>query len=129
MSRSLLEMTHALVVEDDPRVANLCARLLAGLGMQVRIVGTAKEARDAFANTETPFGFAYIDVTLPDGSGIDVAAEAKRRRPTLSLVVATGRITKIEVPGFVMLHKPFTLTQFESAVEAAMGSRSDQEPS
>jgi DNA-binding response OmpR family regulator len=112
-------MRLALVVEDEPRVADLCVRLLQRIGFEPRIVGTVREAMDVLGGAE-PLDFAYIDVGLPDGSGLDVAAEARRGRPTMPIVVATGFLRDLGATDGIELHKPFTLAQFQSAVTDAL---------
>lgn len=113
-------MGQALVVEDEPRIASLCVRLLARMGMTTEVVGTAAAARAALARPDAAFAFAYVDVGLPDGSGLAVAEEARRARPTMPIVVATGALEEVKTSAGVVLYKPFTLDAFQSAVTDAL---------
>jgi DNA-binding response OmpR family regulator len=112
-------MKQALVVEDEPHVAHLCVRLLARAGFQARAVGTAREAMTLLDTAREPLDLAYVDVGLPDASGLDVASAARRLRPSLAIVVASGAIEAIATPEAPMLCKPFTLSAFQQAIDEA----------
>lgn len=112
----------ALIVEDEPRVAQLCQKLLAKRGFASVIVSSAAAAAEAVRSGGNAFGLAYVDVGLPDGSGLDVAAEIRRLEPGLPVIVATGSLDEIDAGPAVVLRKPFTLVQFAEAVERALGS-------
>src|SRR5688572_30503644 len=71
------DMENALVVEDEQNVARICVRLLESMGMTSVVVATGQEALSVISSA-APLSFAYVDVGLPDGSGLGVAAEARR---------------------------------------------------
>jgi two-component system cell cycle sensor histidine kinase/response regulator CckA len=112
-------MPYALVVEDEPRVADLCAKLLRRAGFEPRVVGSAHEAA-AELDGSRRVSFLCADIRLPDGSGLDVAASARRLHPEMPILVATALAGDIVTPDGVVLHKPFTLAQFQAAVEEAL---------
>ena len=114
-------MENALVVEDEQNVARICVRLLESMGMTSVVVATGQEAM-AVISSNAPLAFAYVDVGLPDGSGLNVAAQARQQRPTLPIVIATGLLEEIDSGTSVVLRKPFTLDQFRAAVRAAKES-------
>ena len=58
------------------------------LGHSVLGVASAEEARAALA--AEPFDLLFTDVSLPGMSGVDLAREAVRRRPGLSVIIASG---------------------------------------
>jgi two-component system cell cycle response regulator CpdR len=113
-------MGTALIVEDEPRIASLCQRLLARMGMETDIAGTKSQALQALSREGASYVFAYVDVGLPDGSGLDVAEEARRLFPAMPILVATGALEDVRTTAGVVLHKPFTLDAFQSAVTDAM---------
>jgi DNA-binding response OmpR family regulator len=120
-------MELALLVEDDANVARLCTRLLGRAGYDVRAAATAAEAKALLEGTED-YGIAYVDVGLPDGSGLDVAELARRLRPQLPIVVATGALEDVTGPDDVRLQKPFTLDQFTAAIDEAVRRRGSGGP-
>ena|ERR671930_121972 len=69
-----------LIVDDNPRFRRLVRRLLEGEGYEV--VGAAESAQEALvAARELSPDLVLLDVSLPDGSGFEVAATISRERP------------------------------------------------
>jgi DNA-binding NarL/FixJ family response regulator len=63
-----------LVVDDDPGFRDVASRLLADLGLTVIArAGTVASAIDAAERLRPPA--ALVDVGLPDGDGVELAAE------------------------------------------------------
>lgn len=77
-----------LVVEDDWAVARSHARALAKHGETV-IASSARSALEALEDVQR-ISALIVDVHLPDGSGLDVAAEARKRSSLLPILVLTG---------------------------------------
>jgi DNA-binding NarL/FixJ family response regulator len=77
------------IVEDDEiMLASLCKRILVQGEWRVPIaVGTVKDIRAALL--ERAPDVLLVDLELPDGSGLDVIAEAVARYPKLSVMVIT----------------------------------------
>jgi DNA-binding response OmpR family regulator len=115
-------MNTALVVEDDPRIASLCGRLLSGMGLSPILAGTGREALKLLAETDSPLAFVYVDLGLPDVPGLEVADAARRLRPDLAILIATGAIEALDTHGHRVLHKPFTLVDFKHAVAELRGA-------
>lgn len=114
----------ALVVEDRKDIARVASRLLEKRGWTVRVAASRDEALALLAGTSDTFCFAYVDIGLPDGDGLHVAAEARRLRPSMPIVLATGSIGDVPVADEVLLRKPFTLDQFNDAVDTALLNQS-----
>lgn len=112
----------ALVVEDEVRVAQLCEKLLAKRGFASVIASSAAAAGVAVKSDGKRFRLAYVDVGLPDGSGLEVAAAIRRLEPGLAIIVATGSLDDIDAGDAVVLRKPFTLVQFGEAIDRALTS-------
>jgi DNA-binding response OmpR family regulator len=108
---------HALVVEDDPRIAWLVERLLAPWKLDVYVAGTGAEAMEILEFRGASLAFAYVDIGLPDMSGLQVVDEIRRRRPSLPIVVATGDADQVELPGVALLTKPFVVGRFQAIVD------------
>jgi two-component system response regulator QseB len=80
-----------LLVEDDALARKAIARLLKGV-VDVVGVATMAEARAALG-TRTWGGFV-VDVTLPDGNGLDLLAEARKGNDRTPAVVVTQHCTQ-----------------------------------
>ena len=75
-----------LLVEDDPETLNVFAAILRGLGHRVTTAVTLADATDAALAGD--FDLILSDVGLPDGSGLDLPARLKGRRPTPAIAVS-----------------------------------------
>lgn len=89
-------MRHRILcLEDSPEQAAYISRILRGAGYEIQV------ARDisAFVGALEAFGpeLLLLDVTLPDGSGIDLAATLRRAgaHAALPIIVLTGRSSMI----------------------------------
>jgi CheY-like chemotaxis protein len=76
-----------LVVEDHSETLEALSRLLSHFGHEVSVADDAQNARKMIDSKE--FDVVLCDIALPDGSGYDVVAEAKRR-PHVKAVAISG---------------------------------------
>jgi DNA-binding response OmpR family regulator len=79
---------RTLIVEDDARSADALHRLLRLEGFEARHVRTV-----AAASAELASGWArcvVLDLHLPDGCGVDLLRDVRRRGLGLRVVVTTG---------------------------------------
>ena len=120
-----------LVVEDDDATRTFLADNLMADGYDVL---AADCARDALRLLETKFpDLAILDVTLPDGSGLDVVERvrsadgvASRIDPQTPLVVLSGRRGELDrVRGFERgaddyVAKPFSYSELRARVRALL---------
>lgn len=77
-----------LVVDDDPVFGGVLARALAKRGFAVDSAAGVEEARRKFAAGAPDY--AVFDLKMPDGSGLALVEELKRRKPEARIVVLTG---------------------------------------
>ncbi|MBA3543206.1 MAG: response regulator [Chthoniobacterales bacterium] len=115
---------HILLVEDheDSRVV-LC-NLLTHCGHEVATASNVQEALCLLGNLR--FDVLLSDIGLPDGSGLDLVAEARKRQPWKKTVALTarGRTSDQErglQAGFdEYLTKPFDFHQLRSLLAEAV---------
>ena len=82
---------HVLVVEDDDAGREFLLRILRTEGHVVESASNCEEARERLAVAlESPYHVMLTDVSLPDGSGWELAAHARERAPALRIGVITG---------------------------------------
>jgi DNA-binding NarL/FixJ family response regulator len=79
---------HALIVEDDVATGRAVARAIRQL-CTATLAGTIAQAHEELATGE-PIAAMIVDVSLPDGSGIDLVRRTRSHRPLLPVLVLTG---------------------------------------
>jgi CheY-like chemotaxis protein len=108
-----------LYVEDNDLVRESFAELLATADRRVVCVADGAGAREALR--EQNVNLLMTDISLPDGSGLDVAREALRQNPRLPVIVCSGHdlsdIARSLGPTVHTLRKPFDLDELEALVE------------
>lgn len=77
-----------LVVEDHNDTLQALSRLLTHFGHQISLAVGAEDALSMINSKE--FDVVLCDIALPDGTGYDVVAEAKRKRRPIKAVALTG---------------------------------------
>lgn len=87
--------SHVLLVEDEPLVARGLVRGLRDR-CDVHVAATAAAGIEAIT-MDRRWDAIVADIGLPDGSGLEVLAAAKRWRPGVPLLAVTGDITNSRV--------------------------------
>ncbi len=80
-------MPHALIVDDEPDTSETLAMLIATQGFTVATAGSLRDARRQMALQDPDI--LFLDLMLPDGSGMDLFREAKALTNT-EVVLMTG---------------------------------------
>jgi DNA-binding NtrC family response regulator len=116
-----------LIVEDGTDSRQMIAESLEAAGFAA---AQSPNAADALARLE---GFAYdalvIDVSLPDGDGLDVLDEALSRYPDLRCVVTAGfgnidhAVRALKRGAVDFLIKPFQLIQLVQVLKTSLSER------
>ena len=100
-----------LVVDDEQGIREGCRRVLEPEGYQVETAGSLAEARERLA--AEAFGLVLLDVMLPDGRGIELLEEIRRRDADTVVAIITGYATvelaveAIQQGAYDFLSKPF----------------------
>jgi DNA-binding NtrC family response regulator len=107
-----------LYVEDNDFVRESFAELLADAGHRVVSVGDTAAARGVLGTQDV--GLLLTDIELPDGSGLELAQEALRRKPGLPVIVCSGRdlrdVARSLGPTAHALRKPVELDELEALI-------------
>ncbi len=79
-----------LVVDDEPQVAEMQARLLASLGYRVIHDSQPLHAMERFRDAPQDFDLIITDMTMPKMNGANLAQEVMRIRPDMPVILCTG---------------------------------------
>ncbi|MGF0117795.1 response regulator transcription factor [Promicromonospora sp. Marseille-Q5078] len=115
-------MTHVLLAEDDPAIAEPLARALTREGYDVIVQGTGQGAVDNAGNAD----IVVLDLGLPDMDGLDVAREIRGSGLTVPVLVLTARADEVDlVVGLDAgaddyVTKPFRLAELLARVRALL---------
>lgn len=117
-------MANILVVDDDSCLRPLLVRLLEISGHHVVAAGSVAEGLAAWHESAN-LCLGVFDVQLPDGTGLEIAAQIRAVTPGFPVLYVSGaggnlldlELTHAEVR---FLPKPFTGSEFSSAVEALL---------
>lgn len=112
-------MPHALLVDDDADAAETMAMLISSEGFTVATAGSLRDARRQISLQEPDI--VLLDLMLPDGSGMELFADAKAL-PNTELVLITGHasldtsIQALRLGAADYLIKPMSLKQLQGVL-------------
>ncbi len=119
-----------LVVEDDPTVSRLLQRVLERDGYRVRAATSGREVLDHWNLYELSVDLVITDLVMPGGvSGTQLAAELRRRAPSLPIVFTSGYDPEFDpsnetmVPGENFIPKPSKAEQILAVVRRQLAAR------
>ncbi len=86
-------MNKILLLEDDTNLGPSITKMLTNENFQVTLCTTIKEAEDKIDNS---YNLAIFDWMLPDGQGIDLLKELRKRGISIPVVMLTARSELID---------------------------------
>lgn len=104
---------RVLLVEDEFLISEMVAEVLAEHGYEVHVAANAKDAL-RHLTCGAPCDVLFTDINLPGGvDGAALAQLARKLRPDLPVVYASGQVTAIEqfdaVADATFVVKPYNL--------------------
>ena len=113
---------RVLIVDDEPQIGEVLSAYLAREGFVTTVKGNVRDAM-AEIDADAP-DVMVLDITLPDGSGLDILrAVAGREIPTLMLTARADeldRIVGLELGADDYITKPFSPREVVARVRAVM---------
>jgi DNA-binding response OmpR family regulator len=82
-----------VVVEDDDQIAGSLQGALEAAGYRVQRVATVAEAERVLWSADV----ALVNVTLPDGDGVELCRRNKQRSPHVPLIVITAQCDEVSI--------------------------------
>lgn len=123
-----------LLVEDEDGIRSLIEKTLVRAGYEVLSAPWAEQALALCRDRERPVDLLISDIMMPGAGGREVAVRLREVWPALQVLFISGHhddplleqeLTAGRAAGTsLMLRKPFTLADLQSAVEALLGRRS-----
>lgn len=118
----------ALVIDDEPQVANVTARVLSAIGFDVEAVGSGAEALQLYGHRLESVRVVVLDMIMPGMDGGETfrcLRELRADLPVLFYSGFTGEVAQQElrVPGTRFLQKPFSRELLGVTLQQLLGER------
>ncbi len=113
-----------LVVEDEPDLGRLLQLNLAPLGFKTDVAPDLAAARRGLRAQERVL--VILDLTLPDGDGLDLCRELRQRQDYTPILILTARadetdrVVGLELGADDYLVKPFAIRELTARVKAIL---------
>jgi DNA-binding response OmpR family regulator len=111
-------------VEDEPRLVELLRGALTRAGFVADTVASCSDARATLALN--PYDAAILDLGLPDGDGLDLLGEMRRKGSPLPILVLTARdavedrVRGLDTGADDYLIKPFAMNELVARTKALL---------
>lgn len=114
------EAITVLVVDDEIEITDMIHELLISIGVKnIDIINRPKEALAIYGLKR--HDFVFLDIRMPDISGIELAELLKEMDPLVNITFLTGQMEYAEVDResliFPVIHKPFSINQIVNVIE------------
>jgi putative two-component system response regulator len=112
-THTLAEGGYVLVVDDEPQVQQLIARILERNGFRCELAASADEARELLESRTESFQLMLCDVNMPGESGLELLSSTLATHPEVAALMVTGADdpemaeNAIKLGAFGYLTKPF----------------------
>lgn len=116
-----------LILDDEEELRAIISQRLARRGYEIIEAGTAREGMTILE--ERFFDAILLDIRLPDGDGLQLLLEIKKRQPDLQVIMLTGHgtlesaIEAMKAGAFDYLTKPCNLSELEITLQKAIEQR------
>lgn len=113
-----------LIVEDEARLVELLRDALVRAGFAVDAVGTVADASEALSLA--PYDAAILDLGLPDGDGVKLVEETRRRGNVVPILILTARdavedrVAGLDAGADDYVVKPFAMTELIARTKALL---------
>lgn len=120
-----MKFKRLLMIEDDSTIKTALFRALTKIGYSITTAATKSEAF-TWINSQAEWDVILLDLQLPDGNGMELIAEVKKRNAATPVVVLTGQAsteTAAEITqkgAFQLLLKPSSLDEITNCLTAAL---------
>jgi len=113
-----------LVVDDEPTILVALGQMLRVMGYRVLTAPDSVRARRVFEDARGAVDLLLTDVSMPGGSGVELAKDLLERAPTLRVLVMSGYLDAASseaLPRTGFIDKPFTRTSISRRIREILG--------
>ena len=117
-------MKHILLLEDDAALGQGIRFALENDGVQVELCAALSQAQSILPGKD--FDLLILDVNLPDGSGLDLLQDVRRRHSSVPVILLTANdletdiVLGLESGADDYITKPFSLAVLRARVNAQL---------
>jgi DNA-binding NtrC family response regulator len=118
-----------LIVDDEPAVLNVVAKMVERLGYKAVIALTGRDALQVLAREDIEI--LLLDVVLKDMTVVELANRSHSFHGRRRIIFMSGHFPHLEInfPRTVpFLQKPFTLAQLKDAIDRSFSQSGDRAP-
>jgi CheY-like chemotaxis protein len=122
------EGRSVLFVDDEPEVVALMTTQLRRLGFIVAHAASGVEALEMLEARGGALDAVVTDLAMPQMSGLDFAAEVRRRFPAIALALCSGYLSDADAVRAralgveVVLPKPYSIVELARRIVAALAA-------
>ena len=110
------------VVDDNPAVLQLAAKVLRIQGYRVLEAGCGAEALDMAERHDKPVNLLLTDIDMPGMHGVSLSREVREQWPETKVVFMSGGATPDSAGGEPFLSKLFALRELVALVDDSLNS-------
>jgi two-component system cell cycle sensor histidine kinase/response regulator CckA len=113
-----------LLVDDEPTILAALGQMLRAMGYRVLMASDAVRARRVFEEARGAVDLLLTDVSMPGGSGVELAKDLLDRSPTLRVLVMSGYLDAASseaLPRTGFVDKPFTRASISRRIRELLG--------
>ncbi len=123
------ELIKLLLIDDDVMLSTMLAYNFKNDGFDVTFVSSFSDALaiiNGISETRPSFALVLLDISLPDGSGLDLLRQLKKNAPEIPVLILSGkasetdRVTGLDLGADDYLCKPFSLKELQARVHAIL---------
>lgn len=128
-------MRSALIIEDDPDIAESVRYNLHAAGFNVVVAATGEQGLNLALDTQNPPAVIVLDIMLPGMNGLELCRRLRResqtrRTPIIMLTAKTSetdRVAGLDLGADDYIAKPFSVRELLARVRAVL-RRAEDEP-
>ncbi len=123
---------NVLLVDDEKAIVRCTREILVSLGYDVETRHSSREALNCFKSGPDRFDLVLTDMTMPEMTGVELAAEIHKISPDIPILLSTGFINRITEQMRIengineVLPKPILKNELAQAIKAALAPVREQ---